>query len=133
LGFPGGLPGIALLLLRAVLAITLSVQGGYYLREPSPSPAAWFAGLVALASGAMLFAGFLTPLAGAAVGLWAIGIGSSLIPACSPTLFESYVPVILAATILFAVLIMGPGAFSLDARLFGRREIIIPPRSSARR
>jgi hypothetical protein len=22
---------------------------------------------------------------------------------------------------------LGPGAFSLDARLFGRREIIIPP------
>jgi hypothetical protein len=26
-----------------------------------------------------------------------------------------------------AVALMGPGAFSLDARLFGRREIVIPP------
>jgi hypothetical protein len=25
-----------------------------------------------------------------------------------------------------AVLLLGPGAFSLDARLFGRREIVIP-------
>lgn len=25
-----------------------------------------------------------------------------------------------------ALLMLGPGAFSLDARLFGRREIIIP-------
>ena len=32
--FPGGWPGIALLILRVVLATTLFVQGGYYLREP---------------------------------------------------------------------------------------------------
>jgi hypothetical protein len=28
---------------------------------------------------------------------------------------------------LVAVIVLGPGAFSVDARLFGRREIIIPP------
>ncbi len=28
--------------------------------------------------------------------------------------------------ILVALVFLGPGAFSLDARLFGRREIIIP-------
>jgi len=33
-----------------------------------------------------------------------------------------------------ALVLLGPGAFSLDARLFGRREIIIPegPRSPRR-
>jgi hypothetical protein len=34
--------------------------------------------------------------------------------------------VVLAA----AVLCLGPGAFSVDARLFGRREVIIPHSSS---
>jgi hypothetical protein len=28
---------------------------------------------------------------------------------------------------LLALILIGPGAFSVDARLFGRREIIIPP------
>ncbi|HEX3543577.1 MAG TPA: hypothetical protein VHT31_03545 [Candidatus Acidoferrum sp.] len=28
-----------------------------------------------------------------------------------------------------AIALLGPGAFSLDARLFGRREILIPPPS----
>ena len=37
------------------------------------------------------------------------------------------------AAISAALVLLGPGAFSLDARLFGRREIIIPEgRSSLR-
>jgi hypothetical protein len=32
----------------------------------------------------------------------------------------------LSAVIALAVICLGPGALSLDARLFGRREIIIP-------
>jgi uncharacterized membrane protein YphA (DoxX/SURF4 family) len=28
-----------------------------------------------------------------------------------------------------ALLFLGPGAYSVDARLFGRREIVIPRRS----
>jgi hypothetical protein len=31
--------------------------------------------------------------------------------------------------IAVAIMCMGAGAFSLDARLFGRREIVIPPSS----
>jgi uncharacterized membrane protein YphA (DoxX/SURF4 family) len=131
--FPGGWPGIALLLLRVVLATTLLVQGGYYLHEPDPSAATWFVGILGIASGALIFVGFLTPPVGVVVGLCAIGIGCSLFPTCTRTLFESYVPVVFAVTILLAIIILGPGAFSIDARLFGRREIIIPPSSAPRR
>jgi hypothetical protein len=34
---------------------------------------------------------------------------------------------VLSAVIAVAVICLGAGALSLDARLFGRREIIIPP------
>jgi hypothetical protein len=33
--------------------------------------------------------------------------------------------------ISIALVCLGPGAFSLDARLFGRREIIIPDSASS--
>jgi uncharacterized membrane protein YphA (DoxX/SURF4 family) len=113
--------------MRAVFATAVLVQGGYYLREPDPSPATWLAGLLGLASGALLWIGFLTPLAGVVVGLEAAGIGLSLLPACSRTLFDSYPSVVFGVAILVAIIVLGPGAYSVDARLFGRREIIIPP------
>jgi hypothetical protein len=32
---------------------------------------------------------------------------------------------VFSIAILLAIIVLGPGAFSVDARLFGRREIII--------
>jgi uncharacterized membrane protein YphA (DoxX/SURF4 family) len=105
----------------------LIVQGGFYLGEQNPTPGAWFVGLMALAGGAMLLVGFLTPIAATLVGLIALCIRLSLLPLCSQCLFDAKVPAIEAATMLIAILILGPGAFSIDSRIFGRREIIIPP------
>jgi uncharacterized membrane protein YphA (DoxX/SURF4 family) len=126
-GFPRGWPGIALLLLRAVVGIVLVVQGGFYLKEQNPTLGGWFVGLTALAGGALLVVGFLTPVVGAVAGLLAVGVGLSLLPPCPASLFDTKMPVILTAAILVAIVLLGPGAFSLDCRVFGRREIIIPP------
>ena len=68
----------------------------------------------------------MTPIAGAAVGLAGIGLGLSIIPLSVPNPWNSELAVIFGLTILVAVLGLGPGAFSVDARVFGRREIIIP-------
>jgi uncharacterized membrane protein YphA (DoxX/SURF4 family) len=114
-----------------VIALSVLVQGSLYLREAGGGPATWLAGLAALAAGALLLIGFLTPIAGAAVGLGAIGVGLSILPACTPTLFDSRPAIVFAVTMLAAIVLLGPGSFSLDARVFGRREIIIPPRMSS--
>ncbi len=80
-----------------------------------------------MAAGAALLAGFLTPIAAIIAGPGAAGVCLSLLPVCTRNMFDSSLPILLAATILVAILLLGPGAFSVDARLFGRREIIIPP------
>jgi len=126
--FPGGITGISLLLLRAVLGTAVLIEGGLYLREPSTSLAAWCLGIAAIACGGLLVIGLLTPFVGVLVGLGTVGAILSLLPVCTPNLFDSKPAVIFALTMLLVAVGAGPGRYSVDARMFGRREIIIPPR-----
>jgi len=89
----------------------------------------WLLGLFLTASGLALAIGFLTAFVGPLLGLCFLGIALSWLPAPSwgardPRLVG--VGMIVAAV---AIALLGPGAFSLDGRLFGRREIVIPPSS----
>ena len=86
----------------------------------------WITGSLAVAAGILLLAGFLTPVAAALVGLSAVGVWISMIPGPQQNLFPSKLPVAFLAAVSGAIVLLGPGAFSLDARLFGLREIIIP-------
>jgi uncharacterized membrane protein YphA (DoxX/SURF4 family) len=124
--FPGGLPGISLLLLRAVLGIAMVIDGGSYVVESHPTLAAWSLGLPALASGALLVIGLFTPFVGLVVGLNIVGVALSMLPASTPNMFDSHPALVFALTILLAIIGAGPGRYSVDARVFGRREIIIP-------
>lgn len=88
----------------------------------------WFFGLSVVIGGALLVAGFLTSIISPLI--FAVGLLSVVFPAAmvqnASDLLEIYL-VVLAA----AIFLLGPGAFSLDARLFGRREIIIPKNPAA--
>jgi uncharacterized membrane protein YphA (DoxX/SURF4 family) len=79
-----------------------------------------------VASGALLLIGYLTPFAGVLAGLFCVGSALSWFPAPNLELFEAKLTAAFAAVIVVALVCLGPGAFSMDARLFGRREIIIP-------
>jgi uncharacterized membrane protein YphA (DoxX/SURF4 family) len=86
----------------------------------------WSAAILATMIGLMLLAGFFTPIASclAAAGnlafsLWWLEYGGVTEP---PRLMNFACLTVISLALLF----LGPGAFSLDARLFGRREIIIP-------
>jgi uncharacterized membrane protein YphA (DoxX/SURF4 family) len=113
--------------LRAAVGVTIVFQGAAYLADGgNPALSARTAGLLALAGGALLLIGFLTPLAGALVALATIGIALAWFPAPAVNLFEAKLVAVLVVIVAAAVVLLGPGALSLDARLFGRREIIIP-------
>ncbi len=73
-----------------------------------------------------VLAGTLTPLASLLVIVGGIGYALSWIPAPTPNILESKLVLANLIAIAAAILSLGPGAFSLDARLFGRREIFIP-------
>ena len=90
----------------------------------------WAAGLVAAAGGACLVIGFLTPVAGGAAALAGIGIVLWWPLPMRLFLLDGRLAAALMVAMIAAVVLLGPGAHSLDARLFGRREITIPKRST---
>jgi hypothetical protein len=112
--FPQGLPGLALFLLR------ISVAANFLMNATNRSGA--YANLF-LAGALLIFLpltiGFLTPIlsflvCASAVADLLIGAHSSI---------YTYVFLILDAA---ALALLGPGAYSVDARLFGRKLIVLP-------
>jgi len=109
-----------------VSIIALSEGVSYLTGSANASFGASVAGLLAIAGGASLLLGFLTPAGGAIVALGGAGMLLSWFPSPVPNLIEVRLCAILVITVAMAIALLGPGALSIDARLFGRREIIIP-------
>jgi len=126
--FPGSWPGVALLLLRATVSVTAIAQGAMYLSNGGR----WtlellFSCLLLLAGGFCLLIGFLTPVVIALVGIVVLANAiSPLLPPSGDLLHDKLASLEMIAMVI-AIALLGPGAFSADARLFGRSEIVIPP------
>ncbi|MGC4051772.1 MAG: hypothetical protein QM757_20700 [Paludibaculum sp.] len=115
------------MLLRAAAGVTAGIQGAVYLSGRG-DVAAWIlaAGLICLLAGLTFSIGLMTPVSGAVVAAEAVSVAMAWLPAPDRNLFNAPLPTVLIVIVAIAVIFLGPGAFSLDARLFGRREIIIP-------
>lgn len=105
--FPDGRAGVGLFLLRVAVGASVVVHARIWQGAPSWQTIA--VGSLVLVVALLLLIGFMTPVAGsigAAIGLTsATATGLCLL--------------IIAA----AIVLLGPGAYSIDSRLFGRREI----------
>lgn len=115
--FPPGLPGAALLLLRASVAIGLLLDDHAH-RAALPGWVHVAAILISLA----VSVGYLTPIvASAALVLHA------LIWFAVAAGVDSTAPALIFALDALALALLGPGAYSLDSRRFGRRLVVLPP------
>jgi hypothetical protein len=111
--FPTGAAGFALILLRVSVAITLFTQ---VTPQGNPTAHLWTSAGVGLL-GVAICLGLFTPVS---------SIACCLIEAA--TLLDLKTPAFLplASSILAAASLglLGPGAYSLDARMFGRRLVV---------
>ena len=117
--FPDGWPGTGLVFLRAVAAIP-PVQHGIAGLLTTPLPALVGLQLVAAGAAALLLVGFWTPVAGALMAI------AELCLAFSHS-HDPWIHILLGA-FGAALAMLGPGAWSVDAHLFGRKRIHIPQR-----
>ena len=119
--FADGWPGIGLLLLRLLTGVGLIYFGTVSVLA-SPPLTTVVLQIIGIIAGILLLIGLWTPVAGALAVFVKIWI------ALSRYLSHSGDPwVVIPQAVLGAVLAMvGPGAWSIDARLFGRRRIDMP-------
>ena len=112
--FADGWPGAGLLLLR-LLAGSGLLYGGIVSARSAFDTAQMVPPVLVAAFGAMLVVGLFTPFAGimaAAVEVW---IAFS---------YSGYRwPALGLAGLCLSLVMIGPGAWSIDARLFGRKQI----------
>ena len=128
--FPSGLPGVGLLLLRVVVGAALVAHGVLCLASSDRiTVVVSVSTALLLLSGGCLLIGFLTPILSLLAGLECLGIVWSWFPFQLLSPFESKLALAPIIAMSAAIALLGPGAFSLDARLFGWKEIVIPPAS----
>jgi uncharacterized membrane protein YphA (DoxX/SURF4 family) len=111
--FANGWPGLGLLLQRILVAVLLIRFGMVELSGTSNSSAV-ITQIIAGLAGTLLLLGLWTPVVGtliAVIELWVAANGSN-----------PWIPIVLA-TFGATVAMIGPGAWSIDARLFGRKHI----------
>jgi putative oxidoreductase len=114
--FPNGWPGIGLLLQRVVTAAFLFCFGfGHLMEAPLSVPH-----LIGTGAGILLLLGLWTPICGTLIAVVEVWIAFS-------NAGGGGIPIMLAGSGA-ALAMIGPGAWSIDARLFGRKHFEIPQR-----
>jgi putative oxidoreductase len=111
--FADGWPGAALLLQRIVLAVILVRFCCIGLTDPHFYPI--LPHIIAACAGMLFLIGLWTPFAGALIAVVELWV------ACTHG-NDPWISILLATTGAASAM-LGPGAFSLDARLFGRRHL----------
>jgi len=121
--FADGWPGVGLLLLRLLTGGALIWFGIIGMRD-APAPLMIALQSVGIAAGTILSLGIFTPLAGAFAAVAKVWIAILRFSSHSGDPWIALAQAILAG----ALAMIGPGAWSIDARLFGRKHIDLTER-----
>lgn len=82
-------------------------------------------GALLMLNGAALAFGLFTPAGSAIIGGAVVCTALSWLPPPTPNLFDASLPDLLIVVMAAALGLIGPGAWSVDARMFGFRQIVI--------
>jgi hypothetical protein len=109
--FPNRGAGLALLILRLAVAAVL-VSGARF----CPGPEAEVLLVLSRIAAILIMVGWYTPLA---------AVSAALVSLCSFWVCRELGLNVLMIAILVAIGLLGAGAYSIDARLYGRRRLVV--------
>lgn len=112
--FACGWPGVGLLLIRTAVGVSLIASGIVRFRS-GQAPQLTILDILTIADGVLVMVGLWTPVAGSLVVI----LAAWSIFAQHANLYST----VLSAVIGAGLALIGPGAWSLDARLFGWKRI----------
>ena len=116
-------------MMRAVVGAMAFTQGLICLSNDGSRMGDLFTCLLLAGCGAFLLIGFLTPVVSLLISFASLANALSWLPMVAQNQFEGKAASLELAVMAIAIALLGPGVFSVDARLFGRHEIVIPPAS----
>lgn len=133
--FPGGMLGVGLLILRAAAGVGTALFGVFLVNRVERFATGQFSyfshlllALLLILGGIFLILGLMIPfvsITAAVCHLIAAYIGLSVGDPLQGKRF-GWLALLLLASVTIALFFSGPGAYSIDARLYGRRRIFIP-------
>lgn len=133
--FPGGMLGIGLLILRTTTGVGTVLFSGILVNRLETFPTSQFSyfshlilGLLLILGSIFLILGLMVPFASMAVAGCQLIAAYIRLTVADPLQGERFgwIALLLLASITIALFFLGPGAYSIDARLYGRRRIFIP-------
>jgi uncharacterized membrane protein YphA (DoxX/SURF4 family) len=120
--FPDGRFGAGLLLLRAIASLVGISLVVVRLIGTSPAALDMVTGAVSIASCLAVLVGLFTP---ASATILAVTVAWFWFPVHADVLRLGVPAALMTIAVAVSISLLGPGAFSIDARLFGPREIVI--------
>jgi len=127
--YPTGIPGLGLLLLRLAIGFDLLTRSTLFNPFANNLTSGWgeLPRLLEISGGVFLIAGFATPIVG--VLLTSVVVLEMIQRAAADPAYASmtgpWENALLYVIVLGSLTLLGPGAISLDAKLFGRRHVSV--------